>query len=235
MRRSCYLIAILLATTSALLLAGCGGMNGSPGTTRFTFTWPAAGDAPGIADLRGAQSLALEVRGPSANTSRVINRPAASANQTATLTFSDLPVGAYTFTVVAYALPNATGTKLAEAAGACEVSLVDPPPIHLAAGEARNVAPTAQHYYLYAPGTRQLVASVLGNAPGTYSDTVLLVPVGTTFTWSSSAPTVATVSPTGLLTAKSPGTAVISVSVVLGGKVITGNPPSEVNVLGYHQ
>ncbi|HEY3376305.1 MAG TPA: Ig-like domain-containing protein, partial [Armatimonadota bacterium] len=210
--------------------SGCGGGSDAPvntGQASFTFTWPATNvDTPGLVNLRSAQSLRVEILFGTTYVDHVlVNRPADGQSQTTISTITGLPVGDYRFTVSVFDTVNGAGNALAEAAGVVTVAVETPAAKTLATGDADHVMLSPRNVTLAVNGTVQLTAFAM-----TPTHAILLVPVGTTFTWISDTPAVATVDATGRVTALTTGTATINTTVTLGGTAYTPMSPATITV-----
>jgi hypothetical protein len=197
------------------------------GQASFTFTWPATNvDTPGLVNLRSAQSLRVEILFGTTYVDHVlVNRPADGQSQTTISTITGLPVGDYRFTVSVFDTVNGAGNALAEAAGVVTVAVETPAAKTLATGDADHVMLSPRNVTLAVNGTVQLTAFAM-----TPTHAILLVPVGTTFTWISDTPAVATVDATGRVTALTTGTATINTTVTLGGTAYTPMSPATITV-----
>lgn len=198
------------------LFAGCGGGNtgshlsagSGQGRATLTMTWPArtrlipeAANSIGVVIHQGT----IEV------THQTLARPAAGG--TVTVNFTALPVGVLSVTATAY--PNSDGTGVAQASATA--------PLIIAAGQntafSLTMNSTIDHVDLSAARNSVGVGSTLpitATAKDTSGSIVLVSP--TKWTWQSSAPGIATVDATGIVTGITVGSADITVTDTESGK-----------------
>jgi len=200
---------LLLTLPLLALLAGCGGSSGSSGTgtvrssaqgqARFTVLWPSRDSSSGRLIPFAANSIQVQITsadGKSLFNSALIVRP--SGGGAASASFDNLPVGTALVTATAY--PNAEGSGISQATARVPVTIVQNvvTPVSLTmASTIASVAVTPTTQSLSPGGTVALVATPK-DASG---NVVLISPSTLSWTTSPSSSTVATVAPTGIVTA----------------------------------
>ena len=206
----------LLSTLS--LLAGCGGGSpggGSPlvpkGAAVLNVVWPPRDRQIPVA--ANSLKVTLSLNG-AAVASQTIARPAAGTTSTST-NFPDLPIGSLGVAVSAF--PNADGTGVAQAMGTGTMAVASGTPGAVTVSLVSTVAslavtPSALHIGKGSTGT--ISASALDAA----GNIVLLATSGSEpIAWTSSAPTILSVSgtgPTASLSGLLTGTATITARFV---------------------
>lgn len=222
-RHPAYLSTVLLAV---IMLAGCGGsgkdaampMLDSPGQSAATgraalsVRWP----EPSRLIPFAANSIHVRLaQGSAILGERLLVRPASGGE--ATVTFERLPVGDGVATATAY--PNADGTGVAQAQAQVGFTIVASQTTNLrltlaSTIDRMEIAP-AQPSPLAVGQTLQLAATAKNAAGETVLAHFFWV------RWKSLNPAVATVNPTGIVTAVAPGTTTIEVTEMESGKVGT--------------
>ena len=205
------ILACLLLFPS--VLSGCGGSHHAAarrGHLRFTVTWPQQG--PSRVIPTAAQSLLVQVKqGTTVINSGVIARPAS------TMTFPELPVGALSVSVWAFASTDGTGTPMAAATVSTTIVNNQTSNVDVTLASTIDHLEVTPNPYVLGAGLSGTINVVGKDAGGAI---VLIDPSALSF--SSSAPGVVAVTSAGVATAgTSVGTATITILEADSGKTLS--------------
>lgn len=209
----------------SFLMNGCGAGSSSlqsqTGSARFVILWP----KPSRLIPTAAQSITIRLTGLSTIT-KTVDRPATGTNET-TVSFPNLDVGSYT--AIATAHPNAGGTGTAQATGTVNVTIT----ANQTTTASLTMGTTIANIEV-SPTSFTVPTTGIGTLTATARDTSnAVVLTGSTWSWSSSDTSKATVAGTttsASVTGLALGSSIITATETESGK--SGN--SEVSI-GFKQ